>query len=160
VCGACLQQRVVRVSLCRQAKLTQPCPPCAVSLGRKKPCQPCPALCLVIRQNRGDGVKLSLVPAVIRRSTEETTPNPHCDVHFGDEKSQKISQETHRLLLARLVHFLFVGFCFTAPVTQLGFQLGGVLSLLTAVELHAKLIRGIQEGVVSSGIYRPLIDIT
>jgi hypothetical protein len=46
--------------------------------------------------------------------------------------------------LARLVHFLFVGFCFTAPVTQLGFQLGGVLSLLTAVELHAKLIRGIQ----------------
>ena len=70
-----------------QAKLTQPHPPCGVE---RNPCQPCKSS-LVIRQNRGDGVKLSLVPLVIRRSTEETTPNLHCDVHFGDEKSQTTS---------------------------------------------------------------------
>lgn len=82
----------------------------------------------------------------IRRSTEETTPNPHRGVHFGDEKSQKTSQETHRLLLARLVHLSVPSFCFTAHATQLGSQLGSVLNLLTVVELHAKLVRGMQEG--------------
>ena len=85
-----------------QAKLTQPHPPCGVE---RNPCQPCKSS-LVIRQNRGDGVKLSLVPHVIRRSLRR---QPRFSTAMSTLEMRRVRprvQEAHRLLLAGLVHLL------------------------------------------------------
>lgn len=99
----------------------------------------------------------SPVPVVIRRSSEETTPNLHSQglrVHFRDEKSQKISPRDTPAPLGRAG--AFVGFASRHLLPTLAPILAYMKGVRTTVELHAKLVRGIQEG----GIYRPLIDIT
>lgn len=119
-----------------QAKLTQPHPPCGVE---RNPCQPCKSS-LVIRQNRGDGVKLSLVPLVIRRSLRR---QPRFSTAMSTLEMRRVRlrvQETHRLLLAGLVHlwFLLHGTCY--PAWLLAWRMGECVQL--EVELHAKLGEG------------------